>query len=145
MADETLIRPLPEAVRAHAERDPHKEAFRDAHRGTTYGELLERTGRFAGHLADLGVDRGERLAILLDNRVEYAEVLLAGVRAAVVGVPVNPSCTDAELGVLLDGCAAPVIVTVARHLAQVYRIVVHLPLLKVVVVGSDLTGRMRYE
>src|SRR6185503_14931559 len=144
MADEALIRPLHEAMKSHAERDPHKEAFRDAGRGVTYGALLERTGRFAGHLADLGVGRGDPLAIYLDNRVEYAEVLLAGVRAAVVGVPVNPSCTDAELGALLDDCAPAVIVTDARHLAQVERVAAHRPRLDVVVVG-DVTGPTRFE
>ncbi len=145
MADEALIRPLPEAMKAHAERDPDKEAFRDSRRGTTYGELLERTGRFAGHLAGLGVGRGERLAIYLDNRVEYAEVLLAGVRASVVGVPVNPSCTDAELGGLLDDCAAAVVVTDARRAAQVERMAADRPLLKIVFVGDGTTDRPRFE
>jgi acyl transferase domain-containing protein/acyl-CoA synthetase (AMP-forming)/AMP-acid ligase II/acyl carrier protein len=144
MADEALTRPLHEALKSHAERDPGKEAFRDARRGTTYGALLERTGRFAGHLAARGVGRGDRLAILLDNRVEYAEVLLAGVRASVVGVPVNPGCTDAELGALLDDCDPAVVVTDERHLAQVERVAAHRPLLDVVVVG-DATDRVRFE
>src|ERR1041384_8175663 len=142
MVDEALIRPLLDAMKSHAQHDPDKVAFQDAHRTTTYGALLRRTGRFAGHLADLGVRPGDRLALYLDNRVEYAEVLLGGVRAAVVGVPVNPSCTDVELGSLLDDCAAAAVVTDVRHLAQVERVAADRPLLRIITVGG---GPTRYE
>ena len=137
MVDEALLRPLPDLLRKHADRIGGKVAFRDARRGVSYGTLAERTGRLAGQLAALGLERGARMAIYLDNCVELVESVLAGVRAAAVGVLLNPGCTDVELALLLDDCGAGVLVTDPRHLPQVSRIAADRPGVCVVVTGAD--------
>lgn len=43
----------------------------------TYGELLDRVQRLAQGLASLGIERGDRVALLAHNRMEYPEVELA--------------------------------------------------------------------
>ena len=44
-----LIAPIPELLRRHARARGAKIAYRDAHAAVTYAELLERTGKLAGH------------------------------------------------------------------------------------------------
>ena len=117
-----LIRPLHELLATHADRLSGKTAFRDGRGGVTYGELARRTGRLAGHLADLGVGRGGRAAIYLGNRVEMVESYLAITRASAVGVPLNPGSSDAELSYLLDDCAATVVITDSARGEQVLRV-----------------------
>ncbi|MEU6058817.1 type I polyketide synthase [Streptomyces sp. NPDC047097] len=106
-----VVRPLPETLREHARRRGGKVAFEDGRTRLTYGELERRTGRLAGHLVRLGLGRGERVAILLGNRVEAVESLLAVVRASGVGVPLDPGSSGPELARLLDDCDARVIIT----------------------------------
>ncbi|RSN71061.1 type I polyketide synthase [Actinomadura sp. WAC 06369] len=106
-----LIKPLPATLKEHAARFPGKAAFEDDHRAVTYGDLEARTGRLAGHLADLGVRPGDRVAICLRNSVAAVESYLAIVRAGGVGVPLNPASARAELEYLLDDSGAAAVVT----------------------------------
>ncbi|MFF3374985.1 SDR family NAD(P)-dependent oxidoreductase [Streptomyces sp. NPDC002680] len=121
MTRDELIRPLPELLKAHAERSPSRVAYADDERDVTYAELERRTGQLAAYLAGAGVRRGDRVAILLGNRVEMVESVLAGVRAGAVGVPLNPRSSDAELAHFLEDSGASVVVTDRAHLARLNR------------------------
>ncbi|KOY56395.1 beta-ketoacyl synthase N-terminal-like domain-containing protein, partial [Streptomyces sp. XY332] len=106
-----LIKPLPVALLENATRFPHKVAFADDRRTVTYADLEARTRRLAGHLAGLGVRRGDRVAICLGNSVATVESYLAVVRVAGVGVPLNPASALAELEYLLADSGATVVIT----------------------------------
>ncbi|MFH8290014.1 type I polyketide synthase [Streptomyces sp. NPDC018059] len=108
---EDVIRPIAEILRDHAARRGEKVAFEDRRVRRTYRDLERRTGRLAGHLAGLGLARGDRAAVLLGNRVEAVESLLAVTRASGVGVPLDAGVPEAELDRLLEDCGARVLVT----------------------------------
>ncbi|MFV2119788.1 beta-ketoacyl synthase N-terminal-like domain-containing protein, partial [Streptomyces sp. Act-28] len=116
--DTDIVRPLPESLREHAGRLGEKVAFQDRRTRRTYRDLERRTGRLAGHMAGLGLARGERVAVLLGNRVEAVESLLAVTRASGVGVPLDPASSEAELARLLDDCGARQLVTDEARLAR---------------------------
>ncbi|MCX4473502.1 SDR family NAD(P)-dependent oxidoreductase [Micromonospora sp. NBC_01655] len=131
-----LVQPLPDLLRAHADRFGDKVAFRDDRRAVGYAALEARTRRLAGHLAAAGVGRGERVAFCLGNRVETVETWLAVTRAAAVGVPLNPRSTDAELAHLLDDSGAVLVVIDPQHLDQLVRLRADRPGLRVWVTGD---------
>ncbi|REE94796.1 type I polyketide synthase [Thermomonospora umbrina] len=106
-----LIRPLHELLRSNALRFGDKVAFQDARRSVSHAELERRTARLAGGLAGLRLQPGDRAAILLGNRVETVEGYLAIVRAAAIGVPVDPRLTDSELSHILEDSGARVVIT----------------------------------
>ncbi|MFY4722907.1 type I polyketide synthase [Streptomyces sp. LaBMicrA B280] len=106
-----VVKPLPELLGEHARRLGDKVCFQDRFRRLTYRQLEERTARLAGHLAGLGVARGDRVAVLLGNRVEAVESLLAVTRASGVGVPLDPGSSQEELARLLDDSGASVLIT----------------------------------
>ncbi|MET8585863.1 type I polyketide synthase [Streptomyces collinus] len=136
-----LVRALPGTLRGHSVRLGGKTAYRDACRAVTYRELEERTGRLAGHLAQLGVRRGDRVAVHLGNRVEVAEACLGVLRAAAVGVLLNTGASEAELAHFLDDSGASVVITEVELLPLV------LPLLsarsgtRVVAVGQGAAAQ----
>lgn len=112
VAHADIVRPLPELLGRHARRSGDKVWFRDRRTRVTYRESERRTARLAGHLAGLGVERGDRVAVLLGNRVEAVESLLAVTRASGVGVPLDPGNSDRELArSLADSGARVVLVT----------------------------------
>ncbi|WP_279617038.1 type I polyketide synthase [Streptomyces yokosukanensis] len=110
-----LMKPLPVALLENASRFPDKVAFADDRRAVTYGDLEARTRRLAGHLAHLGVERGDRVAICLGNTVSTVESYLAIVRAGGIGVPLNPASAPAELEYLLADSGATLVVTDAAR------------------------------
>ena len=73
MLQTDLIGPIPELLRRHASARGDKLAYRDAQTSVTYAELEARTGRLAGHLADLGIAPGDTVAIMLPNSVLWME------------------------------------------------------------------------
>ncbi|MCA6091440.1 type I polyketide synthase [Streptomyces sp. SCA3-4] len=137
-----LIRAVPGVLKAHAARAGGKTAFQDARRGVTYRELEERTCRLAGHLVRLGICRGDRVALLLGNRVEAVESFLAVLRAGAVGVPLDPGAADAELAYFLDDSGAVAVVTEDTLLPRVSRLAAVRPRLRsrILVTGTG-TGR----
>ncbi|MGC4950353.1 beta-ketoacyl synthase N-terminal-like domain-containing protein [Streptomyces sp. DT224] len=135
------IQPLSELLRGHALDRPDKVAFADEERRVTYARLAERTGRLAGHLAGLGAERGDRIAILLGNSVTTVESYLAVTRAAAVGVPVNPHSSDAELAHQLDDSGARFVITDAAHTEQVERMRATRAGITVVLAHGSASGR----
>ena len=55
----------------------------------TYGELDNEVAQTAGRLAALGIDDGDRIGLLLENRVSFLRVLYAAFRLGATAVPFN--------------------------------------------------------
>ena len=85
-----------------AERHPDAEALP----GYTYAQLRERAARIAG---GLGLERGDRLAVVLDNRVETALLYWAAQWGGLVFVPLSWRLSEPELDYCIDDCAAAVV------------------------------------
>ncbi|MHC3454409.1 type I polyketide synthase [Streptomyces prasinus] len=134
------IRPLPESLREHARRLGEKVAFQDRRTRRTYRDLECRTGRLAGHVAGLGLARGERVAILLGNRVEAVESLFAVTRASGVGVPLDPGSSEAESARLLEDCGARVLITDEARLTHRRGLLSRPGLIVVVAEGGEEDG-----
>ncbi|MFD3554436.1 type I polyketide synthase [Streptomyces goshikiensis] len=131
--DADIVRPLPVLLREHARSIGEQVAFEDRRTRLTYRDLERRTRYLAGHLAGLSAARGERVAILLGNRVEAVESLLAVTRASAVGVPLDPGGSGPELARLLDDSGARVIVTDPARLSRLRPLLAARPGLTVLV------------
>jgi len=110
-----LIAPIPELLRRHAQARGSKIAYRDAQCSVSYAELEQRTGRLAGHLADLGLTPGQSVAILLPNSVPWVETCLAAARAGLVSVPISFDATESEIAYRLQDADCRAIVTTAER------------------------------
>jgi long-chain acyl-CoA synthetase len=136
-----LIRTVPEILNLHARMRPEVIAFIDEDRAVTYGELSITTAGLAGHLQDLGLQRGDRVLLCLDNRVEVAESYLAIPRAGAVAVCANPQAAAAEVAHILDDSGSRIVVTDSAHLDLVRALAAdRSALLAVIVVGSGARG-----
>lgn len=76
----------------------------------TYREVDELSDSVAGHLAARGLERGERVAVLLQNSPHFVLAVLGAWKAGAVVVPVNPMYKSGEVThVLRDGEVAALI------------------------------------
>lgn len=84
----------------HAKSSPERVAMVDLHseRQFTYVEFDERVGRLAGFLrSGLGVDRGDRVAVLCANSTDIFEIQFACFRLGAVFLPLNWRLAPPEL------------------------------------------------
>lgn len=92
---------LPDFVRLHGKWYPHKLAIIDEERSLTWSELDRASNQVANGLKALGVGRGDSVAILMSNCVEYAEILFGVFKSGAVVVPLNLAVNDDGLEVML--------------------------------------------
>ncbi len=97
-----MIVNLSQTVRRVAKRLPNHPAI-TSERGTiSYGQLETNIGRIAGALRGrLGLARGARVGIAMENCAEYFEVLYGIWRAGLVAVPMNAKLHEKEIAFIL--------------------------------------------
>ncbi len=116
---------------------PQRTAVRRGDRELSYQQLEVAAARVASGLADLGVQRGDRVAIALPNGIDAAVAIYATLRASAVIVPLNPSIKPAKLARIVSDCSAAMLVCEAS-LAQIGRDMFGaLPHLRVVIAGRE--------
>jgi fatty-acyl-CoA synthase len=79
-------------------------------RTLTYRALGDRVARLAGGLARLGLQRGDRIVLLMPNRSELVESLWASFHGGFVAVPVNWHLHPDEVDYIVRHCGAAAIV-----------------------------------
>ncbi|MBS1842836.1 MAG: AMP-binding protein [Actinobacteria bacterium] len=89
-------------------------AFRFEDEDRTFGELRERSLRFAGGLIEAGVEPGDRVAVLLGNGHEWPEIFFGLAAMGAVCVPVNVLLRPAEVAHLLADSGARCLVVDSR-------------------------------
>ena len=103
-------RTFTEDLDAAAARVPDKAAVVDPDRMLSYSELAHRVDALAARLRTAGVERGDRVAVVLPNGVEAAVAIYGVMRAGAAFSPVNTTMKRAKLGhVLSDAGVAAVI------------------------------------
>ena len=95
----------------HALMQPGAPALRFLGSTITWAELRRRVAALAGALSRRGVGFGDRVMILMLNRTEFVESVLAANMIGAIAVPVNFRLTPAEIAVLVDDCEARVMIT----------------------------------
>ena len=116
---------FPSLLRARATDRPDDVAMQEKRYGIwqpiTWSEYQERVSDFAHGLASLGVDRGDVVAVLGDNRPEWliAELAVQSIGAAVVGI--YPTSINEEIAHIIE--TAGVRVVIAEDQEQVDKLI----------------------
>jgi long-chain acyl-CoA synthetase len=112
---------LADRLRASATRLPDKAALvlrpvSDSAVHVTYGELNHRVDLAAAAFQNLGLDKGDRVALMLGNTEHFVEAFYGALRAGMVVVPLNTTFTSNEVAqILADADAAAIVVSSAYH------------------------------
>ncbi|MCH0559417.1 class I adenylate-forming enzyme family protein [Streptomyces sp. MUM 16J] len=85
---------------------PGRLALVDERRGVTWAELAERTTELALGLAELGIRRGDRVAVLSQDRIEVLESYFALARLGALFVPLNHSLAVPEVAGIVERVGA---------------------------------------
>ena len=108
-----------DAILARA-RDPGRRdrpAIRHAGGTVTCGELDDAVSRAANALASLGLARGERVCLLMNDSPRFCAAFLGALKAGAVAVALNTRLPPAELAYIVGDCAARLAIADPDHLA----------------------------
>lgn len=95
-----------EALERNAFKFPTKMAVKDAKRSLTYHELNERTNILASCLIEMGISKGDKIALLFQNCVEFVEVHFAVQKIGAISVPLNTRLAGAEIDYIVNNSEA---------------------------------------
>jgi long-chain acyl-CoA synthetase len=102
-------------LEAAADRDPEKTAVIAGERRLAYGELRDRAAGVAAGLAKLGVERGDRVAMVMTNGVDAAVAIEGILRAGAALTPLNPTMKRDKVAYVLTDTAAAAVLCDAEH------------------------------
>jgi len=90
----------------HARLSPNRVGARDLERSMTFAQWNDRSCRLANALIGLGLTKGERVAILAYNCVEWCEIFAAMAKAGLVALPINFRLIGKEVQYILENAEA---------------------------------------
>lgn len=117
---ESLVELFEQAVRRH----PDIPAYINMGKVLTFRKLEERSRAFAAYLQnELRLEKGDRIALMMPNLLQYPIALFGALRAGLVVVNVNPLYTPRELAHQLNDSGAKAIVIISNFAATLEKVV----------------------
>ena len=119
--------PLGQMLAVHARLHGGRMGARDLVRSMTFREWNERSCRLANALLGMGLAKGDRVAVLAYNRLEWAEIYAATAKAGLVAVPINFRLVGSEVRFLLEDAGASAVIVQDELMGVVEEIRADLP------------------
>jgi acyl-CoA synthetase (AMP-forming)/AMP-acid ligase II len=88
---------LGQNLKVNAKKFPNTVMLKDSQRSFTYPEVNKRVNQLSHSLLSLGLSKGDKVAVLLENSIEIVEVFLATAKTGIIIVPVNFRLVSAEV------------------------------------------------
>ncbi len=132
---------LADSVKRHPERD----AFCNMGAKLSYKELDRLSAAFAAYLTGaLRMKKGDRIALMMPNLLQYPVALYGALRAGMIVVNINPLYTPRELEHQLQDSGATAILILENFVGVLQEVLGNVPVQHVMVTSvGDLLGLMR--
>ncbi len=126
-----------DACKRHAQNP----AFTSMGKDLTYAELAARSEALAAFLQARGLQKGDRVAVMMPNILQYPVAILAILRAGMVVVNVNPLYTARELAHQLNDAGAKALIVLENFAATVEKALPSLAVQHIIVASmGDMLG-----
>ncbi|WP_366924461.1 AMP-binding protein [Metallumcola ferriviriculae] len=112
---------------------PDKTAINFYGREISYSQLQESILHLAGALAEMGVSKGSRVAVYMQDTPQFVISYYAIMRANAVVVPLNPMLVEAELEFLVKDSGSEIVITTADLMPRILNIKPNTALKEVIV------------
>ena len=119
--------PLDKLLARHARYRPSHAALVFEDERLTFTQLDERVNRVANALTGLGLEKGDKVATMLENGAEVIELYHAAARTGVVVVPLSPLLRGSGLTNLVNDSDARILITNAAMVPEIDRLRADLP------------------
>lgn len=142
--DTHLYQSIADMFQKSCKRYANLTAFSNLGTKISYAELNQQSDQFAAYLQSLGLQKGDRVAVMLPNVLQYPVVMFGILQAGLIVVNVNPLYTAPELEHQLKDSGAAAIIVLANF-ASVLQIALPQTQVKHVIVTEigDLLGSFK--
>jgi len=120
-----------------AKKFPKRAAVVYEGKAINFEELNKTVNRLANGLKSLGIEKGDRVAIMLPNIPEFVTTFLACQKLGSVAVPFNTMYKGGEIFYILKDCGAKAIVTLKNIVPLINEIKPDLPNLKYIITTGE--------
>ncbi|MFE4523755.1 long-chain fatty acid--CoA ligase [Cytobacillus firmus] len=106
-------------IKKWADENPSKEVIVYDNKRITYKELNERVSALSQGLLSLGIEKGDRVGVLLYNCSEFLEIIFAVNRIGAIFLPLNYRLAPDELAYILKNAGAKAIISEEAFLESI--------------------------
>lgn len=129
---------------------PRTDAFTQKENGKwtplSIQDFVAKSQHFSLGLMKLGIEKGDRIAIISSNRTEWHLTDLAAQQIGVVNVPIYPNITEEDYAYILNDCGAKVVfVSNTELLNSIENIKANVPHLKHIYTYDKIEGKNHYS
>ena len=136
----SLVALIDESLRKYRDAS----AYKFMGRSITFGEVDEASRALAAYLQGSGLERGDRVAVMMPNVPQYPVAVAAILRAGLVVVNVNPLYTPRELEHQLKDSGAKAIVILENFAGTLQQVIDSVPTKQVILAAmGDMLGLIK--
>tara|TARA_B100000809_G_scaffold10598_1_gene10000 strand:- start:4091 stop:5842 length:1752 start_codon:yes stop_codon:yes gene_type:complete len=145
-----MIKTLPQFYYHQLKNDPKKDAFTQKENGVwislSTSDFIEKANQFSTGLINLGIKKGDKVAVISSNRTEWHLTDLAVQQLGIINAPLYPNITEADYEYILNDCEAKIVfVSDKEILAKILNIKDRLPSLKHIYTYNKVEGYPHYS
>lgn len=101
------------------EENPSKRVIFIDDKSFSYQSFLENVDRFARALELIGISKGERIALICPNGIEFVQSVFAISKLGAITVPLNTMLKNEEYRYILGDCGAKILITASKFAKEV--------------------------
>lgn len=139
---------LGQNLKLNAKKFPDTVALKDKDRSFTYPELNKRVNRLANGFSAIGLKKGDKVAVFMENSIEIVEVFLATSKTGIIIVPVNFRLVGKEVAYIADNSDAKAMIVDEEFVPVIREIktgLKQIPDQNYIVVGKESPGFRPYD
>ena len=139
---------LGQNFKVNAKKFPNTVALKDKKRSFTYPEANIRVNKLAHSLNSLGLKKGDKFAVLMENSIEMIEIFLATAKTGLVIVPINFRLVSSDVEYIVNNSDAKAFIVHDQFAETVDPVRSKLKNIKpenYIVVGENKAGYIEYE
>jgi acyl-CoA synthetase (AMP-forming)/AMP-acid ligase II len=139
---------LGQNLKVNAKKFPDTVMLKDSRRSFTYPQANSRVNQLAHSLLALGLSKGDKVAVLLENSIEIVEIFLATAKTGIIIVPINFRLVGAEVEYIVNNSDAGAIIVHDEFTSTVDPIKAKLknvPPQNYIAVGQAVEGYRSYD
>jgi fatty-acyl-CoA synthase len=134
---------LADTLRKACQFFPRKEAIICGKRRWTYQEFFARLSRFSDYLKGIGIEKGDRVAILHPNCHCFLEVYYAIALRGAAAVPLNYRLSAGEIAVIMNDAGVKALIADPRFSQTVAQIRAELPTVEKIIWTGDTESALQ--
>jgi long-chain acyl-CoA synthetase len=142
--DVSLYPSLVDLLDTSFKKNAAKPAYLMMGKSVSFAQVDEASRAFAAYLQGLGLEKGDRVALMMPNLFQYPVAVAAVLRAGYVVVNVNPLYTPRELEHQLKDSGAKVIVIIENFASVLQQVIKNVPTKHIVLAAmGDMLGLLK--